>query len=1589
LKIIGRVLLLVALCASAHAQVLQEQHPNTARGFEPEKMYDFSAVDSVNMFNGNLTLHIPIGPKLAVNGQLPYQLTLMYNSNCWDYFYWYDQPIGGGATTTMLQAMPTRRANAGIGWMLSLGRILPPEPAEETRDGRQGTYESIDGADHPLYGSLHGEPSDNVHLYSRDGSYIRATPGTASWLIELPDGISQTVAFLDTSTTPWTTVGMQSSTTTVDKRLVQMTDRFGNSVSISYQTTSTYQEVWTITGAGTTPIKAYFKTPAQLGLTTSYDKVLLDHVDVPTTGGGTATYQLTYAAYVTPPGAGDTFTQTADHYRAPISAAFLTKVTLPTGEKYSFTYDTQWSDATHSGTITPAVPLSMTLPAGGTVTWAWDQAVFDENSWQKAKAQTPVPLPAAVQERHYGGGTWKYNQTMGGTYCSVDLNGNPCPPNTAVCFGGMRQKTVSVTSPDATTVAYFSVYKRGSRLKLGSDYCSVPEGWNSAEYGLPFTRFCPDSDSVCGARSIGGVALYPSTDIRTDFSAFPNTWNGQGRLPGQSLRSSWAAYELDPYTDSSLPLPPQNPRTIGAMTRYEDDSNCGGVCYSGSNSYGFDGYGHFRQRSSFSNFGSAFLTTFTNYDGNLDAAGDWVLGTWSEQCVAQEAVQRTAAISACSSLPGAFVTQASFDRATGAMKARRTQSGAASGSADLLAVFQRDTADRGHVSREKYYGGDVHPLTTSTDAFTPSSALEYQIDHSYTFSSNTMTATSSKYDGFTFNVDDSDFDVYTGLMAHTRDTAGVQTNFEYDSSNRLTAVKPTGRAWTEYVYTIASSGTPASVAVKQRPYNTTATATPLTDKRVVFDVWGRPLRQSQLGPNSWSASETSYDGMGRPSTVSQPESTGSGPPTGALTKAYQTSYSYDAFGRQKTITIPDGSTTTFNYLGARQKTRTAKIWTGGQADSPFDVVELYDDAGRLAQVTEKSGPTTATSVVGSNVDTVYGYDAADRLISVKMGSAQNRIFDYDGRGFLRWESQPESGMTSYSYDSRGHAVSKNQSNANSQFDVNYVYDAAERLIRVDGRNPLADGTSAQPPFRVFKEFQYGAANSGSDLRNGKLITAIRHNYGETTTDAEYDVKHEYQYKDAAGRKTDRTTTITQISRIGTFTVEQLTTSMAYNDLDLPATITYPMCIDCGAPPQDPDRSSMTRTYTAGRLTALSNFATDISYWPDGLRDVLTHANGMVDTQSVSSMPRPDSIGFAAYDRCVRPSFAAQPVGGTVPSGGGSVTLSVTMSGTAPFTYQWYEASTPATVIGTGSSIDVSPTSTGNYYVTVSNACGFEMSQTAVVTASGCVSPSTGIINAVAQPDGSWILTPNPVTRAAPTYSWKRLSDNAIVGSSRTLPVASLSATTTYQLTITDSCGSGSGTVTVNVPLPITTGLQATASQQPSGPWIVYVTWPVLTGANSYTILRRTAGGDWQTVGTSNGTSYTDASVVASQSYLYTVRADNGRTTDADIATTVAFTAAVPLQPITPAPLNSMLDAVNRVRGFLGWPAVTWSNILAASDPLPAPGALITSRQIIACRARMNEALQALGIVVRDYTNPDLIHLTIKAVYINEVEQRAQ
>jgi hypothetical protein len=70
-------LLAVLLAVPALADV----HPNTASGFPVEQSFHVGDVDSVNLFNGALTLTLPIGGSYPVNGGFSYGLKLTYNSS--------------------------------------------------------------------------------------------------------------------------------------------------------------------------------------------------------------------------------------------------------------------------------------------------------------------------------------------------------------------------------------------------------------------------------------------------------------------------------------------------------------------------------------------------------------------------------------------------------------------------------------------------------------------------------------------------------------------------------------------------------------------------------------------------------------------------------------------------------------------------------------------------------------------------------------------------------------------------------------------------------------------------------------------------------------------------------------------------------------------------------------------------------------------------------------------------------------------------------------------------------------------------------------------------------------------------------------------------------------------------------------------------------------------------------------------------------------------------------------------------------------------------------------------------------------------
>ncbi len=167
-----------------------------------------------------------------------------------------------------------------------------------------------------------------------------------------------------------------------------------------------------------------------------------------------------------------------------------------------------------------------------------------------------------------------------------------------------------------------------------------------------------------------------------------------------------------------------------------------------------------------------------------------------------------------------------------------------------------------------------------------------------------------------------------------------------------------------------------------------------------------------------------------------------------------------------------------------------------------------------------------------------------------------------------------------------------------------------------------------------------------------------------------------------------------------------------------------------------------------------------------------------------------------------PSITAQPASQTINTGQ-SATLSVTASGGGMLTYQWYQGAAPSTLTPVGSNsstLPISPTSTTNYWVRVTNACGSAQSNTATVTV--CTPPSIAT-----QPasqtigTGGWVtLTVMPAGSGPLSYQWFEGTSGTTTtpvganSSSFTTPV--LNSTKSYWVKVTSTCN-GSASVDSN------------------------------------------------------------------------------------------------------------------------------------------------------------------------------------------------
>ena len=289
--------------------------------------------------------------------------------------------------------------------------------------------------------------------------------------------------------------------------------------------------------------------------------------------------------------------------------------------------------------------------------------------------------------------------------------------------------------------------------------------------------------------------------------------------------------------------------------------------------------------------------------------------------------------------------------------------------------------------------------------------------------------------------------------------------------------------------------------------------------------------------------------------------------------------------------------------------------------------------------------------------------------------------------------------------------------------------------------------------------------------------------------------------------------------------------------------------------------------------------------------VVSNSAGSVTSNNATLTVNPDPVA---------PTITSQPASQTI-NAGQTATFSVTASGTAPLSYQWFQNGTA--IGGATSSSYTTPAETVSnsgtqFSVTVSNSAGSVTSNNATLTVNGVIgalNPSTNSLNfnnvsvntsstlsVKFTNAGSASITISSVTVSGAGYSASGISNGQIVpaGQFATLNV-------TFAPT---SAGSPSGSVTVT-----SNATDPSITVSLSGTGVVHsatLSWAasISSGVTGYNVYRGTVLGNYTKINPSlvSALTYADTAVATGTTYFYVVTAvsPGGESGDSSPATAV-------------------------------------------------------------------------------------------------------
>jgi len=253
----------------------------------------------------------------------------------------------------------------------------------------------------------------------------------------------------------------------------------------------------------------------------------------------------------------------------------------------------------------------------------------------------------------------------------------------------------------------------------------------------------------------------------------------------------------------------------------------------------------------------------------------------------------------------------------------------------------------------------------------------------------------------------------------------------------------------------------------------------VVDVRTTVDEFGRSHFVQRLqtpGGSTYESAETDYDAMGRVSKTTLLYSAAAGVACAGTCPG--TSFNYDPLSRSTMVSDNGGGDISYDYTPGTSSNNNDVLVAVEPAPTGQNTKRRQletDGLGRLSsvcEVTSGSGSGNCAQPFGqTGYWTKYTDDALGHIVGVNQSAQstkpQGRSFTYDELGRTTSESNPESGTTTYTYDSATGCTSPFNGDLVKRVDAKgnttcYQYDAMHRVtgITYSGPYSTAESTSS-------------------------------------------------------------------------------------------------------------------------------------------------------------------------------------------------------------------------------------------------------------------------------------------------------------------------------------------------------------------------------------------------------------------------------------------------------------------------------------------------------------------------------------------------